>query len=186
MDNETRQFGASGADGGSSRRPTEPQPKPQQRPKQYIPDPAEQQYYEQEYYEAPQQTHYPQPQYQEPQYQQPEEKDNVAAMVFGALFAIAAVAATVLFFLWRGAAAEANKPPVTQTVTQTKMVTTTETTTRRPSLFGDRDQTETRSPSEPARQEPAPVPEIEIPEELRDAFEDFRQGAEQFFGEQQQ
>ncbi|QYH20320.1 hypothetical protein JKI95_05355 [Corynebacterium aquatimens] len=98
MDNETRQF-------GSQDRP---------RPKQVFP--------EQQYEQQPAQPQYQQPQYQAPQYeepyyapytppaQEPEERDNVPAIVFGVLFAIAAVAAIVLYFLWRGAAAEANKP----------------------------------------------------------------------------
>lgn len=172
MDNQTRQFGAAGE---------EPRP----RPKQYIPEPAPE-------------TNYAQPERQEPYYQPapqyapqytppaPEKGDNVPAIVLGVLFAVATVAATVLFFLWRGAAAEADQPPVT--VTQTQTVTTTETTTKRPSLFGRDGGTATSvtAPQEPAPQNPgAPggqqepgLPAIEVPPELRGIFDELREGAE--------
>lgn len=175
MDNQTRQFGGAGE---------EPRP----RPKQYIPEPAPAtNYAEPEYQEA---YYQPAPQYAQ-QYTQPapEKGDNVPAIVLGVLFAIATVAATVLFFLWRGAAAEADKPPVT--VTQTHTVTTTETTTKRPSLFG-RDggsATSVTAPQEPAPQNPAApgepaapgLPAIEVPPELRGIFDELREGAESAF-----
>lgn len=191
-----------------------------QRPKQYIPDPAEQQRYQQQpgpqtayqpasyqetSYEQPAyqgtypQQQYAQPQYAQPQYAQPEyppqyqqyaepepepqKGDNVAAIVMSVLFAIAAVAGVVLFFLWRGAAAEADKPPVT--VTQTQTVTTTETTTKRPSIFGSHDDsTPSTHPGEPlpqptaGRGEPNDDFQLEVPSELRGIFDDLRDGAE--------
>lgn len=176
MDNQTRQFGGAGE---------EPRP----RPKQYIPETSYgQPEYQEPYYEpAPQYAAQYAPQYAE-QYSQPapEKRDNVPAIVLGVLFAIAAVAATVLFFLWRGAAAEADKPPVT--VTQTQTVTTTETTTKRPSLFGrdGESATSVTAPQEPAPQNPAVpgepaapgLPAIEVPPELRGIFDELREGAE--------
>lgn len=172
MDNQTRQFGGAGE---------EPRP----RPKQYIPEPAPETNYAQPEHQKP--YYPPAPQYAQ-QYTQPapEKGDNVPAIVLGVLFAIATVAATVLFFLWRGAAAEADKPPVT--VTQTHTVTTTETTTKRPSLFGRDGGTATSvtAPQEPAPQNPgapgepaAPgLPAIEVPPELRGIFDELREGAE--------
>ncbi|WP_083337263.1 hypothetical protein [Corynebacterium timonense] len=58
---------------------------------------------------------------------------------------LATLAALVFMFLWRGAAEEANQPPVT--VTQTQTETTTTTTTRGFSLLPDRS---TNAPEEPA------------------------------------
>lgn len=172
MDNQTRQFGGAGE---------EPRP----RPKQYIPEPAPATNYAEPEYQEP--YYQPAPQYAQ-QYTQPapEKGDNVPAIVLGVLFAIATVAATVLFFLWRGATAEADKPPVT--VTQTQTVTTTETTTKRPSLFGrdGESATSVTAPQEPAPQNPAVpgepaapgLPAIEVPPELRDIFDELRDGAE--------
>lgn len=189
MDNETRQFDRPGS-------PNQPERHARPRPKQYIPDrvpePAPQQQYAQPGYSQPQYTEpvYEEPYYPPQQYQQyaapaqePEKGDNVPAIVLGVLFAVAAVAATVLFFLWRGAAAEADKPPVT--VTQTQTVTTTETTTKRPSLFGRDESTKPTRPQEPTPAEPtAPTepepapPRVEIPPELRGLFDELRDGAE--------
>lgn len=154
---------------------------PRQRPKQVFPD--QQPRYEETQYEQPRYV----PQYQEPYYEpyappapEPQQRDNVPAIILGVLFAIAAVAATVLFFLWRGAAVEANKPPVTVTQTQTQMVTTTETTTKRPSIFG-RDETAATAPREPSPQDPPQPPSFELPQDVRDALNDLRDEAESIF-----
>jgi len=104
--------------------------------------------------------------------------------VFAALSFIAAV---VLAVLWRGAAAEADKPPVTETstVTQTTTETKTETTTKFPSIFRDRDNpTATLEPTEPA---PAPDPseiEREIRDGARDILDQLRGGADEYLQEQ--
>lgn len=205
MDNETRQF-------GSADNLPDPQRKP--RPKQYFPEAApereetryekpqyaEPQYAEPRYAEArypepryEQQTPYEQPQYADTQYTQPQyaeparQRDNVPAIIFGVLFAIATAAGIVLFFLWRGAAAEANKPPVTVTQTQTQTVTTTATTTKLPNIFGDRDQErgqDSQRTSTP-RREPSPrlteeAPSLELPQDIRDALDGLRGEAESF------
>ena len=150
MDNQTRQFGFG-----------DPTPQRPGRPQQYFPDPQAQSGY------------YEEPEYAAPEYSAPEppQRSNTAAVVLGLLSAILAVASVVLFFLWRSAAEEANKPPVT--ITQTTTATTTETTTRRPFDFGQR-QNESPSadpganpnPAEPqstAVQPPAPeLPEVDI------------------------
>ena len=136
----------------------------QQRPKQYFPDPEHQtQYYEPEAYYEPQSYYEPEPQ-----------RSNGLAIGLGIALAIALCAGTVLFFLWRGAAAEADKPPVTSTVTETAVTTetVTETTTKRPKLLPDRgrgESGETVAPTEPA---------VEVPTELRGLFDDIVSGAE--------
>ena len=99
--------------------------------------------------------------------------------------ALSFLSALVLFFLWRGAAAEADKPPVTETstVTQTTTATTTSTTTKLPSIFGDRDNpTATLAPDEPAP-DPSDI-EREIRENARDIFDQLREGAEAIQQEQ--
>ncbi|AQQ14303.1 hypothetical protein CGLAU_01560 [Corynebacterium glaucum] len=175
MDNETRQFGSQS---------DAPEPQRRQRPKQYIP---EQQLQEPSYSEP----HYDEPYYApEPADFEPEKRDNVPAIIFGVLFAIAVAAATVLFFLWRGAAAEADKPPVTVTQTATEVVTTTETTTRRPSLFGRDETTQAPAPApgEPTvtqpPQTPAPAPDLELPSDVRDALDELVGEAESLFPQQ--
>ncbi len=177
MDNQTRQFGV----------PEEEPRRP--RPKQYFPDAAEQARQQPEYPQQPyrdqyqDQQYYDYGQYEQPQYTQPnppgpppapEERSNTLATVLGVLLAIALAAGIVLFFLWRGASAEASKPPVTVTNTQTETITTTATTTKRPSLFGDRDSRDTRDAD---REEPVPTelpdaPPVEVPEEVRDGAQD--------------
>lgn len=174
MDNETRQYGTEPGRG----RP---------RPQQYFPDPNQQQQ-QQPYYE-------PQPEYQpeyqdyqyQPEYQPAEDRGTSAgAIALGVLAAISFVSAVVLFFLWRGAAAEADKPPVTHTstVTTTQKETSTVTTTKFPSIFDRNEPSATLLPDEPL------PTEIEIPREFRDDVTDFldqlRQGADQFLQEQPQ
>ena len=91
--------------------------------------------------------------------------------------------------LWRGAAAEADKPPVTETSTvvqtTTERETTTETTTKFPSIFRDRDNpTATLEPTEPV---PAPDPgelEREIRDGARDILDQLRGGADEYLQEQ--
>lgn len=136
----------------------------QQRPKQYFPDPQHQtQYYEPDAYYEPQSYYEPEPQ-----------RSNGLAIGLGIALAVALCAGTVLFFLWRGAAAEANKPPVTSTVTATSVVTetVTETTTKRPKLLPDRGRGESGETLVPTE---APV---EVPSELRGLFDDIVSGAE--------
>lgn len=132
MDNQTRQFGFG-----------EPSPQRPDRPQQYFPDPQQSGYYEE-------------PDYAAPDYAAPEpQRSNTAAVVLGVLSAILAVATVVLFFLWRSAAEEANKPPVT--VTQTTTATTTETTTRRPFDFGQRENGSPSANPNPAEPQPTGV-----------------------------
>ena len=145
MDNQTRQFGFG-----------DPTPSRPGRPQQYFPDPQAQSGY------------YEEPEYSAPEYSAPEpRRSNTAAIVLGLLSAILAVASVVLFFLWRSAAEEANKPPVT--VTQTTTATSTVTTTRRPFDFGQRQNESPNpnpNPAEPqptAVQPPAPqLPDVNI------------------------
>ena len=182
MDNQTRQFGV----------PEEPPQRP--RPKQYFPDPAEQERpryqepprYEQPRYEQPQYTQ-PAPPEPEPRYyEEPEERSNTLAMVLGVLLAIALAAGVVFFLLWRGASAEASKPPVTVTNTQTETVTSTETTTKRPSLFGDRDRDshvpEPTALTESELSELPEAPDVQVPDEVRtgaeDLLDELRRGAD--------
>lgn len=174
MDNETRQYGAQGS---------EP-PRPE-RPKQYFPDQSQnQQQYAQPAYEEQYQPQYEQP-YQEPYYEPEPKGSSAGAIALGVVAALSFLAALVLFFLWRGAAAEADKPPVTETstVTQTTTATTTSTTTKLPSIFGDRDNpTATLPPDEPAP-DPSDI-EREIRENARDIFDQLREGADAIQQEQ--
>lgn len=173
MDNETRQYGPTG---GEPRR---------ERPRQYFPDQSQNQYqqpaYEPQYQ---QQYEYEQP-YQEPYYEPEQKGSSAGAIALGVIAALSFVAAVVLFFLWRGAAAEADKPPVTQTstVTQTTTETKTETTTKFPSIFRDReDPTATLAPVEPA---PNPSElEREIRDNARDILDQLRGGADEYLQEQ--
>ena len=166
MDNETRQYGAQGS---------EP-PRPE-RPKQYFPDQSQnQQQYAQPAYEQP---------YQEPYYEPEPKGSSAGAIALGVVAALSFLSALVLFFLWRGAAAEADKPPVTETntVTQTTTATTTSTTTKLPSIFGDRDNpTATLAPDEPAT-DPSDI-EREIREGARDILDQLRVGADEYLQEQ--
>lgn len=190
------------ASGRKSRRRTwrsgtrrEPRDEGRQRPKQYFAEQSQPQYQQAQYQQAQyQQPQYQQPQYQqphseqpyyEPSYQEPEQRSNIGTILLGILAAVSFVAAVSLFFLWRGAAAEADKPPVTetQTVTTTETQTTFQTTTKFPSIFGERDNPTAMLPPE----EPMPVPEVprEFREDARDILDQLRDGADQFFQEQQ-
>lgn len=98
-----------------------------ERPKQYFPGEHDPGYR----YQEPQ---YEPPQYQQPQpaYQPPEEQKSGGAlpMLLGILFGLTLLAAVAFFFLWRNAAAEADRePPAPVTVTSTVSRTLTETVT---------------------------------------------------------
>ena len=178
MDNETRQYGAQGSE-----------PPRRERPKQYFPDQSQNQ---QPRYEQYPQPAYKQP-YQEPYYEpayepEPENGSSAGAIALGVIAALSFISAVVLFFLWRGAAAEADKPPVTQTstVTQTTTETKTETTTKFPSIFRDRENpTATLDPLEPAPEpnDPSDI-EREIREGARDILDQLRVGADEYLQEQ--
>lgn len=173
MDNETRQYSPQG------------EPPRRERPKQYFPDQSAA-YYEQGYqqpaYEQPAYA----PQYEQPYYEpEPEKGTSAGSMALGIIAALSFVAAVVLFFLWRGAAEEADKPAVTETktVTQTttEVQTKTQTTTKFPSIFRDReDPTATLPPEEPQPRE------TDIQREVRDIIDQIRGGADEFLQEQQQ
>ncbi|QGU03696.1 hypothetical protein [Corynebacterium comes] len=112
---ETRYLGPVGGPGGSGG----------DRPRQYFPGESDPNYR----YQEPQ---YQQPAYQEP-YRPPEEKKSRGAlpMLLGILFGLTLLAAVAFFFLWRNAAAEADRePPAPVTVTSTVSQTLTETVTR--------------------------------------------------------
>ena len=183
MDNETRQYGPQG---GEPRR---------ERPRQYFPDQSQNQYqqpqpqprYEERYAQP---AYQPQPAYEQPYYDngyepEPEKGSSAGAIALGVFAALSFIAAVVLAVLWRGAAAEADKPPVTQTstVTQTTTETKTETTTKFPSIFRDReDPTATLAPVEPA---PNPSElEREIRDNARDILDQLRGGADEYLQEQ--
>ena len=178
MDNETRQYGAQGSE-----------PPRRERPKQYFPDQSQNQ---QPRYEQYAQPAYEQP-YQEPYYDsgyepEPEKGTSAGAIALGVFAALSFIAAVVLAVLWRGAAAEADKPPVTQTstVTQTTTETKTETTTKFPSIFRDRENpTATLDPLEPAPEpnDPSDI-EREIREGARDILDQLRVGADEYLQEQ--
>ncbi|MBA1834346.1 hypothetical protein [Corynebacterium wankanglinii] len=173
MDNETRQYGPTG---GEPRR---------ERPRQYFPDQSQNQYQQPAYEPQYQQQYEYEPPYQEPYYEPEQKGSSAGAIALGVIAALSFVAAVVLFFLWRGAAAEADKPPVTQTstVTQTTTETKTETTTKFPSIFRDReDPTATLAPVEPA---PNPSElEREIRDNARDILDQLRGGADEYLQEQ--
>ncbi len=173
MDNETRQYGPTG---GEPRR---------ERPRQYFPDQSQNQYQQPAYEPQYQQQYEYEPPYQEPYYEPEQKGSSAGAIALGVIAALSFVAAVVLFFLWRGAAAEADKPPVTQTstVTQTTTETKTETTTKFPSIFRDRENpTATLAPVEPA---PNPSElEREIRDNARDILDQLRGGADEYLQEQ--
>ncbi|MDO5669186.1 MAG: hypothetical protein Q4G50_04230 [Corynebacterium sp.] len=105
-DDDTRYIGPTGGD----------------RPRQYFPsdnDPG---------YQPPQYS-YEQPAYQEPP--RASKSGGAWPMLLGILFGLTLLAAVAFFFLWRSAAAEADKPVEPTTVTQTTSITVTETTTER-------------------------------------------------------
>lgn len=183
MDNETRQYG-----------PQDGEPR-RERPRQYFPDQSQNQYqqpqpqprYEERY--AQPQYEYEQPYYDNGYEPEPEpgKGTSAGAIALGVFAALSFIAAVVLAVLWRGAAAEANKPPVTETstVVQTTTETKTETTTKFPSIFRDRDNpTATLEPTEPG---PAPDPgelEREIRDGARDILDQLRGGADEYLQEQ--
>lgn len=177
MDNETRQYGPQG---GEPRR---------ERPRQYFPDQSQNQYQQpQPRYEE----RYAQPAYEQPYYDngyepEAEKGTSAGAIALGVFAALSFIAAVVLAVLWRGAAAEADKPPVTETSTvvqtTTERETTTETTTKFPSIFRDRDNpTATLEPTEPAP-DPNEI-EREIRDGARDILDQLRGGADEYLQEQ--
>ena len=177
MDNETRQYGPQG---GEPRR---------ERPRQYFPDQSQNQY-QQPQAQPRYEEHYAQPAYEQPYYDngyepEPEKGTSAGAIALGVFAALSFIAAVVLAVLWRGAAAEADKPPVTETstVTQTTTETKTETTTKFPSIFRDRDNpTATLEPTEPAP-DPNEI-EREIRDGARDILDQLRGGADEYLQEQ--
>lgn len=175
MDNETRQYGRPG---------DEPQ---RPRPRQYFPDHSEQQaQYDDQYYQPQYQQYEPpyEPQYQEPYQPEPQKGSSAASIALGVFAALAFIAAVVLFFLWQGAAAEANKEPLTETVTQTttETETTTSTTTKFPSIFRERDEpTATLPPEQLPGEEDIPR---DVRDSARDILDQIRDGADQFLQEQ--
>jgi len=176
MDNETREYGPQG---GEPRR---------ERPRQYFPDQSQNQYQQQA--QPRYEEHYAQPAYEQPYYDngyepEAEKGTSAGAIALGVFAALSFIAAVVLAVLWRGAAAEADKPPVTETstVTQTTTETKTETTTKFPSIFRDRDNpTATLEPMEPAP-DPNEI-EREIRDGARDILDQLRGGADEYLQEQ--
>lgn len=178
MDNETRQYGPQG---GEPRR---------ERPRQYFPDQSQNQYQQQA--QPRYEEHYAQPAYEQPYYDngyepEPEKGTSAGAIALGVFAALSFIAAVVLAVLWRGAAAEANKPPVTETSTivqtTTERETKTETTTKFPSIFRDRDNpTATLEPTEPAP-DPNEI-EREIRDGARDILDQLRGDADEYLQEQ--
>ncbi|WP_051952117.1 hypothetical protein [Corynebacterium ureicelerivorans] len=180
MDHETRQYGPQG---GEPRR---------ERPRQYFPDQSQNQHqqphYEQRYAQP---AYQPQYEYEQPYYDngyepEPEKGTSAGAIALGVFAALSFIAAVVLAVLWRSAAAEADKPPVTETstVTQTTTEMTTETTTKFPSIFRDRD-----NPTATLEPEPVPAPdpneiEREIRDGARDILDQLRGGADEYLQEQ--
>ena len=159
-----------------------------ERPRQYFPDQSQNQYQQPAYEPQYQQQYDYEPPYQEPYYEPEQKGSSAGAIALGVIAALSFVAAVVLFFLWRGAAAEADKPPVTQTstVTQTTTETKTETTTKFPSIFRDRENpTATLDPLEPAPEpnDPSDI-EREIREGARDILDQLRVGADEYLQEQ--
>ena len=191
MDNQTRQYGYPEPERG----PERGREAKRDRPKQYFPDQSRQYDYEDRRYAEPayrepayEEPYYePAPQY-EPQYEsqyEPQRGSNVGTILLGILAAGSFVAAVSLFFLWRGAAAEADKPPVTETVTQTttQVETSIQTTTKFPSIFGERDNpTATLPPDEPEPLEPP----RDIRDDARDILDQLRDSADAYLQEQQQ
>ncbi|WP_175935658.1 hypothetical protein [Corynebacterium sp. Marseille-P4321] len=189
MDNETRQYGS------PERGPRK------QRPKQYFPEESYREpAYEASYragYEAGYEREYREPEYayepayREPAYREPEyapqpQGSNAGTIALGVLAAGSFVAAVSLFFLWRGAAAEADKPPVVETevITTTETETKTETTTKFPSIFGERDEPTATLPDDEPAPPPAPeAPEIppEVRDEAREIIDQLRDGAGSWF-----
>ncbi|MDK6806647.1 MULTISPECIES: hypothetical protein [unclassified Corynebacterium] len=185
-DNETRQFGRVTGE-NETRQFGAPQQQPPQRPQQHFPEPGSQ---NTQAYGQPYQQGYDQ-NYQQPQYdpvpssyqvEQPKKGGGALSYVFAAIAAIAVVFAGVLFFLWRGAAADADKPapePVTETVT-TEVPTTVTTTKSSP-----RDNLPTDIPTELPTELPPDVQDrvdqggAELEGLINDLFEQFDSGMEE-------
>lgn len=192
MDNETRQFGRSG--GGDSEESTRylstsqssSQGSRQPAPRQYMPGEGDSRY------AAP--ASYPETQYgsdsayssggyepyEEPyRPEQPQSGKNgggAGSLVLAVLALLLGLAAIVMFFLWRGAEARANKPePAPVTITETETVTTTPTGIL-DDLFNRGQQ---RDSGQPGPVETAPSLPENFPTELPDDIpEEYRQGAE--------
>jgi hypothetical protein len=124
-----------------------------ERPRQYFPGEHDPDYR----YEAPR---YEAPQYQQPAYQEPGKKKTGGAlpMLLGILFGLTLLAAVAFFFLWRNAAAEADRePPAPVTVTSTVSQTLTETVTEEAPVLP------TEIPTElPSDVLPSEVPEFDV------------------------
>lgn len=129
------------------------------RPRQYFPGEHDPNYqYQEPQYQQPAQPR------QQPQYQPPAEKKSGGAlpMLLGLLFGLTLLAAVAFFFLWRNAAAEADREPpapvtVTSTVSQTLTETVTEEAPRLPTEIP------TQIPTElPSDILPSEVPEVDV------------------------
>ena len=182
-DNETRQFGRVNGE-NETRQFGAPQQQPPQRPQQHFPEPGSQntQAFGQPYRQGYDQN-YQQPQYDPVpssyQVEEPKKGGGALAYVFAAIAAIAVVFAGVLFFLWRGAAADANKPapePVTETVT-TEVPTTVTTTKESP-----RDRLPTEIPTELPPEVPTELPPS-IQDQLDQGGSDLESLLNDLFGE---
>lgn len=185
-DNETRQFGRVTGE-NETRQFGAPQQQLPQRPQQHFPEPGSQ---NTQAYGHPYQQGYDQ-NYQQPQYdpvpssyqvEQPKKGGGALSYVFAAIAALAVVIAGVLFFLWRSAAADADKPapePVTETVT-TEVPTTVTTTKSSP-----RDNLPTDIPTELPTELPPDIQDRverggdDIDGLINDLFEQFDSGMEE-------
>jgi len=146
MNDDTRYLGPTGDPGGD-------------RPRQYFPGEHDPHYREPQYNP---QYNYEQPTYQPPAPEPPREPKGGGAwpMLLGILFGLTLLAAVAFFFLWRSAAAEADKPVEPTTVTQTTSVTVTETTTERA--------LPTEVPTQLPTELPSDLPEVDIEGWLND------------------
>lgn len=156
MNDETRQFGYDDSS--------------QPRPKQYFPD--QQHLQHQQQYQQYQQPQY-QPEYDQYYVPEPEKRSNALPVTLAVLLLLALAAGAVLFFLWQDAAAEAKKPPVTETLTLTTTATVTETQQETITETPTR-----RLPRLPERGTGEDGPVLEVPQDVRDTFGDLLSGAE--------
>lgn len=128
-----------------------------ERPRQYFPGEHDPDYPSEE-------PRYEASQYQRPAYQEPVQKKPGGAlpMLLGILFGLTLLAAVALFFLWRTAAAEADRePPAPVTVTSTVSQTLTETVTERAPLLPT--QIPTQLPTElPSDILPSEAPDLDV------------------------
>lgn len=162
-DDETRYFGASDGSGN------QPAPGGPDRPRQYFPgeqDPNQQPAYNPNYQQPSydqsgyDQQGYGQPGYDPQGYDQPYQEEpkrsggSGAAILLGVLLALALIGVGVLFFMWRSAADDANKPapePVTETVVTTEEAVTetaTVTETAEPSPAEEPTTAESETPTD--------------------------------------